>query len=132
MVTVGVDVGVPLRTGVCVASSMTVMMVGGHRGGVALAAGPLLYLQVPLSCWHVNRRSGGLRASSWGFVLGAFFGKRLKLCEGDGGRRGRWVLSLGSRSSRLRSGVKQRSLGLLFPILKRLSPSSVGFKCSLG
>ena len=81
---------------------------------------------------HVNRRSGGLRTSCWGLVLGVFFGEGLELCNGDNRRRSWWALSPCSRSSCLWSRVKQGSLGLLFPILKCLSPLSVGSECSLG
>lgn len=43
-VTAGMDVGMPLRTDMRVAPSRMVMMVGGHRGSVAMASRPLLCL----------------------------------------------------------------------------------------
>lgn len=120
-----------MRVGMLVCPSMSisrwVMMVavGGHCSVVMWHIGAMMG---PLSHWHVHRRSGGLWASGWGSVLGAFFRKCLELGEGDHRRRGR----SNSRSLGLRSRMQQGSLGLFFPILKCLTPHCVGLKCSLG
>lgn len=146
-VAVGMGMGMPVSTGMHVDVSRMVVTVCGHCGGMLMHIG-MSYL-VSLSHWYVSRRSGRLRTSSRGFVLGALLGEGLEFCKRDNRRRNWWVWSpgssrssrlwprvkqggLGHRSSRLRSRVKQGGLGLLFPVLKCLTPLRVGSKCSLG
>lgn len=119
------SVAVPVCGDMHVAIPRLVMMVGRHHGVMAMRIRSL-------SHWHINWRSWGLRGSTRGFMVFALFRERLKLSEGDNRRRSRWVLIPSSWSLSLWSGVKQGSLGLLSPILKCLSPCSVGFECSLG
>lgn len=79
-VAAGMGVSMPACTDMRAAISRMVKMVGWHRGRMVLHIGALLYLQVTLSHWYVNRRPGGLRTSSWRFVLGVLLGEGLELC----------------------------------------------------
>lgn len=123
--TSNVALAVPVCTGVRVAGLRMVVMVGRHHGGVAMRVGPLGHR-------HINRRSGGMRVSHGGVVVGAFFREGLKLREGDDGWRSWWAPSPSSWSLSLCSRVKQGSFGLVSSILKCLRSCGVNFKCSLG
>lgn len=83
--------------------------------------------------WYVDGRSGGMSASVRGSVLRALLGESVELCEGDNRGRG-WRIARRScaLSVSLCPGVKQCGLGLLFPVVKGLSPPSVCRKCFLG
>lgn len=96
-VAVGMGMGMPVSTGMHVDVSRMVVTVCGHCGGMLMHIG-MSYL-VSLSHWYVSRRSGRLRTSSRGFVLGALLGEGLEFCKRDNRRRNWWVWSPGSSRS---------------------------------